>query len=294
LFGNVNSSGNDSEKKERFQVDDKVKANLSPEELRYGYGHASAAVGEQPELEFQESSNEETGFTSTYELPGIKTLAPSSTNSKQRVARITFASVTFGHTVVAKYKPVAYLKAKLRNGSKLTLLPGPTGLTLDGSFMGRTTLSRCSPGNTFTLSLGVDPAVRVAYPKPEVKRSQSGLFSKEDSSAYTRMITLSNTRSGDKVKPVHITVSDQVPVSEDEKLRVDIMQPRGLVDGGAGVSTGAPGRDGKEHADWGRATAKLKKGGEILWDVKLNAGRSVKLGLEYECSFPTGEHAVNV
>ncbi|KAK9793609.1 hypothetical protein SCARD494_06193 [Seiridium cardinale] len=294
LFGSAKSSAKDAEKNDRLHADVQAQGELSPEELRHIYGSIGNPAGQEPELDFQESSFEETGFTSTYELPGLKNLAPSSTTSKQRVARVTFASVAFSHTVVAKYKPAAYLKARIQNGSKLTLLRGPASLTLDGSFMGRSNLPRCSTGDFFTLSLGIDPAIRVAYPKPDVKRSQSGLFSKEDSSAFTRLITLSNTRSGGKVKPVNITVLDQVPVSEDEKLRIDILQPRGLVVGGSGVAAGAPGREGKDQADWGRASATLKKGGEISWDVRLSAGRSVKLELEYECSFPAGEHAINV
>jgi uncharacterized protein (TIGR02231 family) len=251
-------------------------------------------ITEQPELTFQESSFEETGFTSTYDLPGSKTLAPSPTASKQRVARITFTNVAFSHTVIAKYKPAAYLKANFRNGSHVTLLDGPTGLTLDGSFMGRTKLPRCSPGDSFNLSLGVDPAIRVAYPKPDVKRSQSGVFNKEDNGVYTRTITLSNTRSGTRGKPVQLRVLDQIPVSEDERLRIEIMQPRGMVLGGANVLAGVAGKEGKDDKDWGKAVASLKKGGEVSWDVTLNAGKMVKLGLEYQCVFPTGDHVINV
>ncbi|KAK1759195.1 hypothetical protein QBC47DRAFT_357082 [Echria macrotheca] len=245
-----------------------------------------------PELSFQESSFEETGLTATYDLPNAKTLKPSSTASKQRVARISFSGVYFSHTVVAKYKPVAYLKAKLRNTSKLTLLKGPTGLTLDGTFLGRSTLPRCSAGDSFTLSLGVDPAIRVAYPKPDVKRSTTGVFTKGDNSVYTRTVTLVNTRAA-AGKPVNITVLDQVPVSEDEKLRVEVSHPRGMY-GGTAVATGVPGKDGKEEKDWGKAVATLKKQGEVSWDVVLNAGRSVRLTLEYDVSFPNGDRVVQV
>ncbi|KAI0131804.1 hypothetical protein BJ170DRAFT_679706 [Xylariales sp. AK1849] len=275
---------------------EQTRQNAGPPDVgdTYGEGVSVTFAEAQPELEFQESSFEETGFTSTYDLPSLKTLAPSSTTSKQRVVRITFSSVMFSHTVVAKYKPAAFLKARLRNNSKLTLLKGPTGLTLDGSFMGRTSLPRCSPGDDFSLSLGVDPAIRVAYPKPDVKRSQSGLFSKEDSGIYTRTITLSNTRSGEKGKPVQLTVLDQIPVSEDERLHIEVLQPRGLVLGGSGVAAGTTGSEGKDGKQWGKAVATLKKGGEVAWDVTLNAGRMVKLGLEYECAFPTGDHVVNV
>ncbi|CAK7265707.1 hypothetical protein SEPCBS119000_001655 [Sporothrix epigloea] len=260
-----------------------------------------------PELEFQESSFEETGLTTTYDLPGLKTLEPGSTASKQRVARISFQNVVFSHTVVAKYKPVAYLKAKLKNASKLTLLKGTAGLTLDGSFMGRTTLPRCSAGDTFPLNLGVDLAIRVAYPKPDVKRATTGLFSKENSNAYRRSVTISNTRAS-AGKPVTLLVLDQVPVSEDEKLRVELQQPSGLsvaghaVPAGVGIAgaaapdrptitaTASPPAAGAK--DWGSAIATLKKAGEVVWDVQLKAGRTVRLDLEYNVSAPMGEGVV--
>ncbi|KAK3324507.1 hypothetical protein B0T19DRAFT_486664 [Cercophora scortea] len=244
-----------------------------------------------PELSFQESTFEETGLTATYDVPNLKTLKPSSTASKQRVARIQFVNVYFSRTVVAKYKPVAYLKAKLRNTSKLTLLRGPTGLTLDGTFMGRSTLPRCSAGDSFFMSLGVDPAIKVVYPKPEVKRSTTGVFTKGDNSLYTRTITLVNTRAT-AGKPVDIMVLDQVPVSEDEKLRVELVQPRGLSTVGASVAAGLPGKEGKDEKEWGKATATLKKAGEVAWDVKLNAGRTVKLVLEYDVALPTGDQVI--
>lgn len=107
---------------------------------------------------------EETGLTTTYDLPGVRSLVPNFTPSKQRVARISFTGVEFSHIVVAKYRPAAFLKAKLRNASKLSLLKGPAGLTLDGSFLGRSVLPRCSSGDSFSLSLGIDPAIRVLYP----------------------------------------------------------------------------------------------------------------------------------
>ncbi|KAL2126125.1 hypothetical protein VTI74DRAFT_1642 [Chaetomium olivicolor] len=245
-----------------------------------------------PEVTFQDSSFEETGLTATYDLPHLKTLKPSSTASKQRVARVSFSNITFARTVVAKYKPAAYLRARICNTSKLTLLKGPTGLTLDGTFLGRSTLPRCSAGDSFSIPLGVDPAIRVAYPKPEVTRSTTGVFSKGDNSSYTRSITLVNTRAS-AGKPVAITVLDQVPVSEDERLRVDVLHPAGLHSGKA-MATGVPGKEGKEEMDWGKASAVLKKAGEVEWQVLLNAGKSVKLVLQYEVAFPTGERVSQV
>lgn len=250
-----------------------------------------ADTGFVPEaVDFEDSVIEESGLTTNYDLPGLKTLAPRNGASKQRVARVTFSNVSLSHTVVAKYRPVAYLKAKLKNNSKLTLLEGNAGLTLDGSFMGRTHIPRCSSGDMFTLSLGVDPAIKVSYPKPEVRRATTGLFTKENSSVFARAVILQNTRAA-AGKPAQLLVLDQVPVSEDERLRVDLVTPSGLSVSGGSVATGAPGREVDRDREWGKAVATLKKGGEVNWDVKLNAGKVVKLWLEYSVSMPSSDTA---
>lgn len=246
---------------------------------------------EEETVDFEESLMEATGLTTTYDLPGTKTLAPRTTLSKQRVARINFSGVIFSHTIVAKYTPVAYLKAKLKNNSKLNLMPGATGLTLDGAFMGRTQIPRCSSGDMFSLSLGVDPAIKISYPKPEVRRATTGLFSKESSSVYARAIILFNTRASAS-KAANMLVLDQVPVSEDDRLRVDVVTPAGLVVDSSLVATGAPLRENNRDRGWGTASAKLQNTGLINWDVQLNAGKAVKLWLEYSVSMPSGDGAV--
>lgn len=248
------------------------------------------AVQAQPALDFQESLVEETGLTTTYDLPGHKTLVPKSTATKQRVARVNFNHVTFDHIVLAKYHAAAYLKATLKNLSRWALLKGPGSLTLDGSFMGKVTIPRCSAGDGFTLNLGTDPAIKVMYPKAEVKRSTTGMFSKGDSSEYIRSVTVHNTRATSS-KPINLFVFDQVPVSEDERLRVELTSPRGVTLDGPRVPSGVPGRDTPAGKDWGTANVTLRKLGMLSWEVSLNPGKIVKLGLEYTVSMPVGETA---
>ncbi|WYZ46131.1 hypothetical protein EsH8_IX_000356 [Colletotrichum jinshuiense] len=242
-------------------------------------------------VDFQESTVEETGFTTTYDLPGTRTLTPRPTTSKQRVARLNFSNIGFSHTIIAKYKPVAYLKANICNSSKLTLLKASTSLTLDGTFMGRAQLPHCSDGDSFSLGLGIDPAIKVNYPKVDVRRTTTGVFTKENSSVYTRSVTIANTRAS-AGKPVSLLVLDQVPVSEDERLKVDILTPKGLVLDGSRVPSGSAGQEGKDGTDWGKATAALRKGGLVSWQVTLNAGKAVKLGLEYVVILPFGDSAM--
>ncbi|KAI0171738.1 hypothetical protein GGR52DRAFT_572902 [Hypoxylon sp. FL1284] len=237
-------------------------------------------------MPFQEPSFEDSGLKLKYDLPGPKRLTPSNNASKQRVARLTFADVVFNHKVVPKRNAAVYLQAQLQNASKLTLLKGAVSLTLDGEFLGRSTLDRCAPGSSLKLSLGVDHAIQVDYPKPEVQHGL-GMFSKDNTTVYTQHLTLQNTRSEADSKAVRVTALDQVPESGDKRLHVAILQPQGLAPGGSAVYIA-------ESQAWGKAEATMEEGGQIEWDVTINAGHTAELVLQYQCVFPTGEKPVNV
>lgn len=245
-----------------------------------------------PSLATQESEWAESGLTATYEIAGLRTIAPSFTTRRHKIASVTVKDVHLSYLLVPKLRAAAFLKARLRNTSNITLLKGPVGLTLDGSFLGNANLPRCNAGDTFSLSLGVDPSVNVTYSKPVVKRNQTGVFQKEGSGVYTRSCTITNTKSNRTVEGL---VLDQIPVSEDERLRVEILQPAGLRNerdtAKSGTSIAAA---GKATEKWGRATAILKKGGEMCWDLRLEPSRAVKLVLEYEARFPSTEMVAEV
>lgn len=291
---------------------DNVAPELNVERMARKLSDSDSSSGQDPNsLVFEEGAWEESGMTTTYDVPGLKTLAPSNSTIKHKIAKVDFKNIIFSHIVIGKLRQVAFLKARLRNASKITLLKGPLGLSLDGSFLGQTTFPRCSAGESFSLPLGVDPAIQISYAKPTVHRSKSGIFSKEDCNVFSRSITISNTKNA----PVELTVLDQVPVSEDERLKIGISVPRGLKPGdsvktginatpssvGATLSINSAqtarasvygSENGKEvdrQAKWGAAEATAKSGGEVAWNVKLNPACGVKLVLEYEAAFPSGE-----
>lgn len=307
---------------ERHAIQDSSMPQLSSDDgiVNFDYD-AQTIVPHNAKIDFEESSWEETGLTATYDVPGLRSIPPSNLTRRHRIASVTLKDVQLSYVLVPKLRVAAFLKARLRNSSTITLLRGPAGLTLDGSYLGNTTLPRCSAGEVFNLNLGTDPAINVVYSKPVVRRSQTGVFSKEGSCVFTRSVLITNTKSKD---PLEGIVLDQIPVSEDEKLRVDVLQPKGLRNEGDQVLGGVAAtvevvrhgtvdaqnnknnRDssasssssdarslGKEEK-WGRAVATLKKGGEIRWNIKLNPGQGVRLVLEYEARFPSSERIVGL
>lgn len=98
-----------------------------------------------PSLEQPEASWSESGLTATYDIPGTRTIAPSYTKRRLRIASVVFNDIGLSHVIVPKLRAAAFLKARIGNKSSLTLLRGPAGLTLDGSFLGNTTLHTAAP-----------------------------------------------------------------------------------------------------------------------------------------------------
>lgn len=148
-----------------------------------GDGRGSAYT-EPGTVDFEDSFVEQAGMMPNYDLLGLKTLVQ---ERRVQAARRSHHPQPQHHCQVPA---VAYLQAKLKNSSKLTPFKGSSGPTLDGSFMGRAKIPRCSPGNVFTLSLGIDIAIKVSYPKPDVHRTTTGLFNKERSSDFARLVLL--------------------------------------------------------------------------------------------------------
>lgn len=65
---------------------------------------------------------------------------------------------------------------------------------------------------------GVDPSVKVVYKPVSRYREESGLISKTVVYKYKQVTEILNTRT----EPAVVTFTDQVPRSEDEKLKVRV------------------------------------------------------------------------
>ncbi|RAL04131.1 uncharacterized protein BO80DRAFT_422505 [Aspergillus ibericus CBS 121593] len=234
-----------------------------------------------PSLEVQDSVKQDYGLTTTYELPGRRTLAPSSVPRRHVLAELDLRSVSLAYVIVPKHRAAAFLRAEIKNTSSVSILRGKVGMTIDGTFLGTAQVPSCAPNDSFTLSLGVDPSIQVTYGKPTVRPVTGGFFNKEDAAVFRRTCLVKNTRSN----AVDITVMDQVPVSEDERFRVQIREPKGLNVSGDEVAL--------PLEKQGKGTAKLGVNGEIKWVMKLEAGKEVRLVLEYEARVPVGSE-VNV
>ncbi|CCX04589.1 Similar to Protein F37C4.5; acc. no. O44400 [Pyronema omphalodes CBS 100304] len=223
-------------------------------------------------LKFATANAESHGMTTTYELPGRRTITSSKLERRHVITEVPLDGVEFSHISVPKLRAAVFLKARIYNKSKVSLLSGKAGLTLDSSFLGSTVLPLCVPGNHVDVPLGIDESIQVYYAKPTKKSSSQGLMMmKEAVVNYSRSIRVHSARRG----RVKLLVLDQIPVSDDERLRIGLLQPRGLRTEG----------DEVQVAD---GVVGLKENGELWWEAEMKEPGDAVLSIEYEARLPVG------
>lgn len=151
----------------------------------------------------------------------------------------------------------AFLVGKLKNGFDLPMLDGEMQVIVDGSTNGSGRVGEALPGVEMTLGFGVNQNVLVERKTLSVMGAQGGFFGgrRVESRSYLNRLT-NHMRS-----PARILVRDAVPISRDDKISVDIKQPK----------------DARIDPENGRFETELT----------LQPGASIELPVEYSVSYPS-------
>lgn len=122
------------------------------------------------------------------------------------------------HYVVPKLDQEAFLMASLSDWEELNLLPANASLYFDDSYIGQTTIDPTIAADTLLLSLGRDRDVVVTRRKLESDLKDKGGDDTEQSTTYEIMVRNTKSRS------VHLIIEDQIPVSNDDEVKVKLAQ----------------------------------------------------------------------
>ncbi len=139
---------------------------------------------------------------------------------------------TFHHLAVPKREPDVYLSAVVRDWEQYHLVSGDLQLFFEGTYLGTSRLEVERTADTLLLSLGRDPGVVVTREANKEFRVPGGFLSgkRVDSRGWT--IAVRNT----KQQPVELTILDQVPVSADGRVEVEVRLPEAaLLDEDKGI-----------------------------------------------------------
>jgi uncharacterized protein (TIGR02231 family) len=127
-------------------------------------------------------------------------------------------------TAFPKVTDKVFVTAKLKNKTGSALPAGEGRVFVGPDFMGPMALGDWGQEKEIDVGLGVDREVEVARETLKQERSTEGVFTKDTVHERAYRITLKNHRA----RAIDVRVLDQVPVSRDEDLKVemkDLTQP---------------------------------------------------------------------
>jgi uncharacterized protein (TIGR02231 family) len=118
-----------------------------------------------------------------------------------------------------KLDATAFLHAKFTHDGIAPLLPGEVSLYRDGIFTGRGQLPLIVQGEEKELGFGRDDAVKVARVELKRAKGESGIIASSNTDEQHYKITVKNLHDW----PMPVTITDQVPVSEEDKIVIDLL-----------------------------------------------------------------------
>ena len=164
--------------------------------------------------------------------------------------------VEYQYSTVPKLMPAVYLTATLKDPSKARLLACEAYVYYQQTNIGKVQVPEVSAGEPFVLSLGKESALVIDRTAVADDHSES-LLKGTQARKQTFEIELLNRKN----TPVNVQISDQIPLSKEEKIKVEALELSG---GSVDAETG-----------------------EVKWDVKdLEPGKSRKLKLVYQITYP--------
>ncbi len=197
------------------------------------------------------------GFDYVYEAP-----LPASVPSQADQLRVPLATrrytVTTFYEATPSLAPTAYLKAVVKNGSRLPILTGPANIFVKHTFAGDALLATTGPGGVLELPLGADEDIRLTHTVVPSTKTQGFLFGKEDVTDYAVTIDVGNY----KKKAVTVRVVDQIPKTNAEKIKVELV-------------SASPQPVEKPNGE-----------GVLYWHVDVPAGKTKKVTFTYRITRP--------
>jgi uncharacterized protein (TIGR02231 family) len=175
--------------------------------------------------------------------------------------RVGIGSFSLGavttYKTTPKLLPAAFLDASITNGSDYPLLAGQASAFLDGMFVAKVDLKTVMPGEKFNLSFGVDEGIKVERKTVGEVVEGGGFLSGNVRWAASYLITVTNN----KTVPASVEVTDQIPVSRNEKIVVEQVEPAA---------------DALKPTDQGL----------LIWKIDLKPGEKREIPLKFTITHP--------
>ncbi len=229
----------------------------------------AAGKSEEPAMEKaveQQAAAEISGFQVVFKLPGRVSLGA---GEGAKGLRVSSASIAPDLTVraVPVLDPTAFLEASFKQTEDAPLLPGRVAIYRDGVFVGRGQMAAAAKDETVRLGFGADEKIKIERSVLKRNEGSAGLLvttSKTDERSFKTTV-----RNGHDF-PVRIAIEDQLPVSENEDIVVEMLP-----------STTAP-----------TATNLRDKRGVLEWAFEAKAGEVKDINFAWRIRWPKDKSVV--
>lgn len=199
-------------------------------------------------------------FQTVFDIPSKVTIK---TTGEQK--RVQIEAADLEPTLIVKAMPrhdtTAYLYTKIALPKTASpALAGPVSLFRDGVFVGTGRLPQLSPGEDHELGFGADDRVKIKRAVLEDKKGETGTFTTSKVEVRNFKITAKNHHA----RPVQIAILDQVPVSAQQDIKVEVI-----------MAGPAPTR--KDVSD---------VRGTLVWDMTVAPDEEKQIGFGYKVTSP--------
>jgi len=209
--------------------------------------------------ELRQAQSIGTDFSARYRIPGRVSLAADGSPQRFAIASQETAARIFARTA-PKLDARAFLYAEFTLEADAPLPGGDWRLVRDGVYVGETRRATLRPGETLALAFGADDALQVEYKPLADTRGAAGLFGKRRQVERRWQVTVTNGHR----TALPVTVFDQVPVSREDELEVNLSDD----------STPPSARDFEDRA------------GVLAWHLDLAPRAKGEVRFGYTVSYP--------
>ena len=186
---------------------------------RGGLAKLAEPQAERERADVQQATADVGGFQVMFKIPGRVSLGASEGAKSLRVSNVTLAPDLTVRAAPVR-DPTAFLEASFKQNEDAPLLPGRVSIYRDGSFVGRGQMAVASKDETVRLGFGADDKIKIERAVVKRNEGSAGLIvttSKTDERSFKTTV-----RNGHDF-PIRIAIEDQLPVSENEEIQVEML-----------------------------------------------------------------------
>lgn len=255
----------DKPKRRKYNYRSRSRSNTMFKTKRTGFSHDSYSVTRGDVSEVEELASEplqiqvaENQINSEYQIKNLQDI-PSDGAYHLVSLQTESISTSYTYTAIPKKDKGAFLTAQLTDWGRYNFLPGQANLFLEGMYIGQTSFDPESAEDTLNISMGRDTRIEICRQEVNDYKDKKLIgLNKSETIGYE--ITVKNNKS----KAIEINVLDQIPVSSNDDIEIEI----------------------KKSTD----AILDKKSGKLKWTVSLEPGKSKKLTFVYEVKWPKNKY----